>query len=48
VAKSGIKPIYQNTSDTIKYVEIANTSQSNGELKLTHREPNVFGNGSAQ
>src|SRR5690606_13587284 len=48
VAKSGISPIYQNTSDTVKYVEIANTSQSNGELKFTHSDPNALGSGSAQ
>ena len=40
IAKSGFNPIYQNTTETVKYVEIANTSQSSGELKLTHKEPN--------
>ena len=40
--------MYQNTNDTVKYVEIANTSQSSGELKFTHSEPNAFGSGSAQ
>ena len=39
VARSGNKPVYQNTKDTEKYVEIANTSQINGELKLTQTEP---------
>ena len=39
VAISGSKPVYQNTNDTEKYVDIANTSQINGELKLTHKEP---------
>ena len=29
-----------NTSETERYVEIANTSQSNGELKFTHKDPN--------
>ncbi len=48
VAKSGINPIYQNTNETVKYVLIANTSHYNGELKLTHNEPKVFGNGNAQ
>ena len=48
VAKSGISPRYQNTKDTVKYVEIANTSQSSGELKFTHREPNWLGSGSIQ
>ena len=38
-AISGSKPVYQNTSDTEKYVEIANTSQMSGELKLTPNEP---------
>src|SRR5215831_16677968 len=48
IAKSGTKPIYQNTSDTEKYVEIANTSQSNGELKFTHNDPNALGRGRDQ
>src|SRR6476619_1933688 len=43
VAKSGNKPVYQNNSDTVKYVEIANTSQSKGELKFTHKGPRVLG-----
>ena len=38
-AISGNKPVYQNTNDTEKYVEIANTSQISGELKLTHNDP---------
>ncbi len=45
VAKSGTKPVYQNNKETVKYVEIANTSQSNGELKLTQSGPLVFGSG---
>ena len=45
VAKSGTKPVYQNSSDTEKYVEIANTSHSSGLLKFTHRGPRVFGKG---
>ena len=40
VAKSGIKPMYQNTTETERYVEIAKTSQRSGELKLTHKDPN--------
>ena len=48
VAKSGIKPMYQNTNETEKYVEIANTSQSSGLLKFTHNEPNWFGRGNTQ
>ena len=47
-AKSGIKPEYQNTKDTVKYVEIANTSHTSGELKFTQRDPNWFGNGNGQ
>src|SRR5436190_861363 len=39
-AKSGIKPEYQNTNETVKYVLMANTSHTNGELKLTHNDPN--------
>src|SRR5690606_11031657 len=39
-AMSGSNPQYQNTNDTVKYVEIANASHTNGELKLTHSEPN--------
>ena len=45
---SGNKPVYQNTKDTEKYVEIANTSQTSGELKFTHNEPNWFGSGNGQ
>ena len=48
VAKSGIRPMYQNTKDTERYVEIANTSHKSGELKLTHKEPNWFGRGKVQ
>ena len=45
VAKSGTRPVYQNSRDTVKYVEIANTSHSRGELKFTHNGPRVFGYG---
>src|SRR5690606_13551356 len=48
IAKSGNKPVHQNTNDTDKYVEIANTSQSNGELKFTHNDPTWFGIGNTQ
>src|SRR5262249_38710013 len=34
VAKSGIMPMYQNSSDTVMYVLTAKTSQSRGERKL--------------
>ena len=43
VAISGIRPEYQNRTDTVKYVEIANTSQSNGELKFGQTGPRVLG-----
>src|SRR5690606_33291494 len=43
VAKSGKRPAYQKRSETVKYVEIANTSQSNGESKFTHSGPLVLG-----
>ena len=39
IAKSGNNPVHQKTKDTDKYVEIANTSQSNGELKFNQRDP---------
>ena len=39
VAKSGINPMYQNTKETDKYVEMANTSHNKGELKFTHKDP---------
>src|SRR5687767_4744630 len=45
VAKSGTSPVYQKRSDTVKYVEIANKSQSSGELKLGHKGPLVLGYG---
>ena len=32
--------IFKKTNDTDKYVEIANTSHNNGELKFTHNDPN--------
>ena len=48
IAKSGNKPVHQNTKETERYVEIANTSQSNGELKFTHNDPNWFGIGNTQ
>ena len=32
VARSGISPTYQNSSETVKYVETANTSQISGLL----------------
>src|SRR5690606_8757966 len=47
-AISGNKPQYQNTKETVKYVEIAKASHTSGELKFTHSEPNWFGNGKIQ
>src|SRR5690606_32565683 len=47
-AMSGSKPQYQNTKDTVKYVEIAKASHTNGELKLTQSEPNWLGSGKIQ
>src|SRR5512140_3744747 len=38
VAKSGTSPRYQKTSDTVKYVDTANTSQTRGEMKFTQSE----------
>ena len=43
VAKSGNKPEYQNKRDTVKYVEIANTSHIKGEAKLGQTGPRVLG-----
>src|SRR5690554_7811747 len=48
VAISGNNPQYQNTRDTVKYVEIAKASHTNGELKLTQSEPNWLGKGKIQ
>ena len=38
VARSGIIPRYQNISETAKYVETANTSQSSGLRKFGHSD----------
>src|SRR5690606_36204497 len=48
IAKSGNKPVHQNTNETDKYVDIANTSHNNGELKFTQSEPNWLGIGNTQ
>src|SRR5579872_3705177 len=42
-ARSGNRPEYQKSTETVKYVDIANTSQSRGELKFGHTGPRVFG-----
>ncbi len=34
VARSGINPVNQNNTDTVKYVDTANTSHSSGERKF--------------
>ena len=36
VARSGTRPTYQNSSETVKYVETANTSQISGLRKFGH------------
>ena len=43
VAKSGIMPTYQNTSEMIRYVLMAKTSHRSGERKLTQSGPREFG-----
>ena len=48
MAKSGNKPVHQNTKETDKYVDIAKTSHNNGELKLTHKDPYALGIGNTQ
>ena len=47
VARSGMRPTYQNSSDTVKYVETANTSHTSGLRHCGHR-PIVFGYGTIQ
>ncbi len=47
VARSGMRPTYQNNSDTVKYVETANTSHTSG-LRHCGHSPMVFGYGSSQ
>ena len=36
VARSGMRPVYQKRSETVKYVPTAKTSQSSGDLKFGH------------
>src|SRR5512143_1481425 len=48
VAKSGMSPTYQNTSEIVKYVPIANMSHTSGERKLIQSGPRVLGYGSTQ
>src|SRR5690606_41559126 len=40
IAKSGSSPVHQHTKDTARQVEIAHTSHSRGEVKLTQRARN--------
>src|SRR5205823_13048833 len=47
VARSGMSPTYQNNSDTVAYVDTANTSQTSGLLNCGHT-PIVFGYGTIQ
>ena len=47
VARSGMRPMYQNNADTDAYVVTANTSQISGLRKLGHM-PIVLGMGSSQ
>ena len=44
VAKSGTKPVYQNRTDTVKYVETANTSHMSALRKFCQM-PQLFGIG---
>src|SRR5262245_45073780 len=37
VARSGMRPTYQNTTETVPYVETANTSQMRGLRNCGHR-----------
>src|SRR5438309_1991675 len=48
VARSGIRPTYQNVAEIRKYVEIAKQSHASGERKLIHRGPRVLGYGNSQ
>src|ERR1051325_5687807 len=41
-------PRYQNTSEIVRYVLIANTSHNSGDRKLTHSGPREFGYGMTQ
>ena len=36
VARSGIRPTYQKSAETVAYVETAKTSHSSGERKFGH------------
>ena len=47
VARSGTRPTYQNSSETVKYVPMAKTSHTSGDLKFGHICI-VFGIGTSQ
>jgi hypothetical protein len=47
VARSGIRPTYQNRAETVPYTLTAKTSQSSGLRKLGHM-PIWFGIGNIQ
>src|SRR5580693_3116180 len=48
VARSGTRPVNQNSAETVKYVETANTSQISGERKFCHMPRSVLGIGNSQ
>jgi hypothetical protein len=47
VARSGISPTYQNSAETVAYVDTANTSHISG-LRNCGQRPIVFGYGKSQ
>src|ERR1035437_6060793 len=48
VARSGTRPVNQNSAETVPYVETANTSQIRGLRKFCHMFRSVFGTGNSQ
>src|SRR5229473_5275576 len=48
VATSGTRPVNQKRIETVKYVEIANTSQMSGLRKFCHMFRSVLGTGNNQ
>src|SRR5690606_30687729 len=46
-AMSGMRPMYKNVVEIVRYVEIANTSHTSGDLKLGHNN-RQFGYGMSQ
>src|SRR6267142_1957240 len=45
VARSGTMPMYQNSTDVVRYVVTANTSHISGLRNCGHIEPMSFGSG---